>query len=112
MAITSQMSSAPSPPCPWRARRWGSFGLNVANTAATTLLAIVLARIMGVTDYGTYAVVIATVILLGLPAVMGVDRLLIRDIAVYAQQNAYGLVRGLLQTVDPADARSCPLQSA
>jgi len=75
----------------------GSFGLNVANTAATTVLSIVLARVMGVTDYGIYAVVVAAVTLLGLPAVMGVDRLLIRDIAVYVQNGSFGLVRGLLQ---------------
>src|SRR5262245_47089066 len=74
----------------------GSFGLNVANTAATTILSIVLARIMGVSDYGIYAVVVAAVTLLGLPAVMGVDRLLIRDIAIYTQNGAYGLIRGLL----------------
>jgi O-antigen/teichoic acid export membrane protein len=74
----------------------GSLGLSVANTATTTVLSIVLARIMGVSDYGIYAVVVAAVTLLGLPAVMGVDRLLIRDIAIYAQRSANGLIGGLL----------------
>ena len=74
----------------------GSFGLSVIQTTITTLTTIVLARVMGVSDYGTYAFVIATVTLLGVPAVLGVDRLLIRDLAVYMGDRSYGLARGIL----------------
>jgi O-antigen/teichoic acid export membrane protein len=76
---------------------FGSFGLNVFNTAATVLTTIVLARVMGVTEYGTFAFVIATVILLGVPAVLGVDRLLIRDVAVHVRSGDFGLARGLVR---------------
>jgi O-antigen/teichoic acid export membrane protein len=74
----------------------GSFGLSVIQTAITTLTTIVLARVMGVSDYGSYAFVIATITLLGVPAILGVDRLLIRDLAVYVGDHSYGLARGLL----------------
>jgi O-antigen/teichoic acid export membrane protein len=74
----------------------GSFGLSVVQMLITTLTTIVLARVMGVADYGTYAFVIATVTLLGVPAVLGVDRLLIRDLAVYVGDRSYGLARGIL----------------
>ena len=72
----------------------GSFGLSVANTALNLLLTILLARTMNLSDYGTYAFVVATVTLLGVPAILGVDRLMTRDIAVYISQGALGLCAG------------------
>ncbi len=74
----------------------GSFALNVVNVAVTLLTTILLARIMGVSDYGVYAFVVATVTVLGIPAISGVDRLLTRDIAVHTGSAAFGLARGLL----------------
>ena len=75
----------------------GSLGLNLVNVAATLLTTILLARILGVSEFGTYSFVIATVTLLVVPTVVGVDRLLTRDIAVYAAGAAYDLARGLLR---------------
>ena len=75
----------------------GSFALNVVNVAATLLTTVLLARIMGVTEFGTFSFVIATVTLLGIPAILGVDRLLTRDIAVHVSRSAFGLARGLLR---------------
>lgn len=75
----------------------GSFSLNIANLALSTVLTIVLARIMGVTDYGIYAFVTASVLLLCVPAVLGADRLLVRQVAVYVRQGAFGLARGLVR---------------
>lgn len=74
----------------------GSFGLNVFNAAATILTAILLARVMGVAEFGVYALVVATITLLGVPAILGLDRLLTRDIAVHHSVDAHGLARGLL----------------
>lgn len=75
----------------------GSFGLNVANTLLTTLATVVLARLLGVGDFGLYSFVVATVMLLGVPAILGIDRLVVRDTAVYLRQAAHGLARGLLR---------------
>ena len=78
----------------------GSFGLSIANMLATILATVLLARILGVTDYGTYAFVVATVTLLAVPAVLGADRLVIRDVAVYSHTDSFGLARGLIYSRD------------
>jgi O-antigen/teichoic acid export membrane protein len=81
----------------------GGFGLNVINTAATVLTTVVLARTMELGAFGTYSWVVATVYLLSVPALLGLDRLLIRDVAVYlareAPQHARGLMRRSAQVV-------------
>ena len=75
----------------------GGFFLYVFSTIATTLATMVLARAMNLGAFGLYSWVIATVQLLSVPAVLGIDRLLVRDIAVYMGESAYGAVRGLLR---------------
>jgi O-antigen/teichoic acid export membrane protein len=75
----------------------GSFGLSIINLAATIVTTILLARLMGVSDFGTFSFVVATVTLFGIPAILGIDRLLIRDIAVYVEKRANALARGLLR---------------
>ncbi len=75
----------------------GSFGLSVLNTAATLVTTVLLARVLGVTDYGVFAFVTATVTLLAVPAIVGVDRLLVRDVAVFSEQRMYGMARGLVR---------------
>lgn len=74
----------------------GSFGLNLVNTGAAVLTTVILARVMDLAAFGIYSWVVATIWLLTVPAVLGVDRLLVRDIAVYIGNASYGLVRGLL----------------
>ncbi len=75
----------------------GSFGLNIVNTAATLLITIGLARTMDITGFGTYSWVVAMITLLSVPAILGVDRLLVRDIAVFVSHGAYGHARGLIR---------------
>jgi len=75
----------------------GSLGLSVLNTAATLVTTVVLARLLGVADYGSFAFVVATVALLAVPAIVGFDRLLVRDVAVHSEQRSYELARGLVR---------------
>lgn len=75
----------------------GSFALNVVNVATTLATTVLLARIMGVSEFGTFSFVVATVTLLGIPSILGVDRLLTRDIAIHTSRAAFGLARGLLR---------------
>ena len=75
----------------------GSFGLNIVNTGATVLTTIALARTMELSAFGTYSWVVATVYLLSVPALLGVDRLLMRDVAVYLASDAAGHARGLMR---------------
>ena len=75
----------------------GSFALQVTNTIASVVTTIVLARLMELSAFGTYSWVVATVYLLTVPAVLGADRLLIRDVAVYLTSQAHAHVHGLLR---------------
>jgi O-antigen/teichoic acid export membrane protein len=74
-----------------------SFGLNVLNLVATVGLTALLARVMDVAAFGIYSWVVAVVTLLTVPAVLGVDRLLVRDVAVYVSREAFGHVKGLVR---------------
>ena len=78
----------------------GSFALNVLNVATTLLTTILLARLLGVTDFGTFSFVIATVTLLGVPAMFGADRLLTREAAVYSGRSAFALAKGVLLRIN------------
>jgi len=75
----------------------GSFALNLVNVATTLGTMVLLARIMGASEFGTYSFVVATATLLGIPSILGVDRLLTRDIAVHTSRAAFGLARGLFR---------------
>jgi O-antigen/teichoic acid export membrane protein len=75
----------------------GSFGLSVANTATTILTTIALARLMDLDAFGTYSWVVATLYVLTVPAILGVDRLLVREVAVYLGRGALGNVRGIIR---------------
>src|SRR3954452_8614478 len=75
----------------------GTFALNVFNTAATFVFTAILARVMGVNDFGIFSWVTATVYLLTVPAILGADRLLVRDIAVELGRSERGRVLGLVR---------------
>jgi O-antigen/teichoic acid export membrane protein len=83
----------------------GRFGRDVAGTLALRITFAVtygvanifLARILGAADYGSYTFAAAWLTLLGIPAVLGMDRFLVREIATYEVQGAWGQMRGLLR---------------
>lgn len=90
----------------------GGLLLNVFNTGATVLGTALLARVMDLAAFGVYSWVVATVALLTVPAILGVDRLLVRDTAVYLARGAYGHVRGLLKRSAQLVTISCLLIAA
>ncbi|MBT5472511.1 MAG: oligosaccharide flippase family protein, partial [Nitrospina sp.] len=57
---------------------------------------VILARLLGVKDFGAYALSLAWAGLLGVPAVMGLDVFLIRKISIYHTQREWSLIRGAL----------------
>lgn len=75
----------------------GSFGLIVTSSALGMLTAALLARMVGLEGYGVFAFVISTVTLLRVPAVLGAERLLVRNISVYRARSEFGLARGLIR---------------
>jgi O-antigen/teichoic acid export membrane protein len=61
------------------------------------LTSIILARWLGKDGFGVYTYAMTWPALLGIPASLGFNNLLVREVAVYSSQSAWGLMRGLLQ---------------
>ena len=75
----------------------GSFGLKVALIGFSFLISFILARALGVAEYGSYAYVLAWVNFLSIPALLGLDQLVIREVAARQAESEWGVVRGLLR---------------
>jgi O-antigen/teichoic acid export membrane protein len=58
---------------------------------------VLLARLLGGSDYGIYVYALAWGSLLALPAILGLDRFLVRGIAVYEVEQKWRLMKGLLR---------------
>lgn len=74
----------------------GTGGLRAANAILAISIAMVLARTLGADGYGTYSFALALVILLTIPAQMGLPTLTVRESAKYHAQRCWGKLRGLL----------------
>jgi O-antigen/teichoic acid export membrane protein len=59
--------------------------------------ALLLARLLGAEKYGAYAWAVAWVTVLSIPGKLGMDRLLVRDIAAYATSENWPALRGLVR---------------
>jgi O-antigen/teichoic acid export membrane protein len=75
----------------------GMLGLRFAFAGLSFAAAILLARLLGPEDFGAYNYAFAWILLLAVPAVLGTDQLLIRDVAGYSTKDHWGLLRGLLR---------------
>jgi O-antigen/teichoic acid export membrane protein len=75
----------------------GTFGVRIASTGLSFVISILLARLLGVEAYGIYSYVTAWVALLAVPTSFGLDRLLVRDIAVYRTRSEWSLLKGLVR---------------
>ncbi|RLB38676.1 MAG: hypothetical protein DRH12_12525 [Deltaproteobacteria bacterium] len=78
----------------------GSLFLRVANTLLVIATTLVLARIMGARDYGVYAYIISWVSLLSVPAAMGFDTLLVREVAKYKASGKWDALKGVIRWTD------------
>ncbi|MEC4984728.1 MAG: flippase [Oscillatoria sp. PMC 1068.18] len=74
----------------------GTFGLKVANAFLAYAVSIILARILGAGGFGTYSYATAWVNLLLIPAVLGLEGIITREVAVYKSQSNWSLAHGLL----------------
>jgi len=75
----------------------GTFALKVASTALLFLISLLLARLLGATGYGAYVNAMAWISLLSVLSMMGLDKLVVREIAIYNTRSAWDLMRGLLR---------------
>ncbi len=73
-----------------------SFGLRVTYMGFTFLTNIILARFLGATDFGIYTYTVSWAYLLGVFGTVGLDNLLVREVAVYHSKSSWGLLRGIL----------------
>jgi O-antigen/teichoic acid export membrane protein len=69
-------------------------GGSLAMGFATTVL---LARLLGGDGYGRYVLAVTWASLLTIPAILGLDRFLVRGIAIYDVQQKWQLMKGLLR---------------
>jgi O-antigen/teichoic acid export membrane protein len=78
----------------------GSFGLRLIYTALTFVTNILLARFLGTEDFGIYNYTVTWSYLLAVFGTIGLDNLLVREVAIYCSQSAWGLLRGILRWAD------------
>jgi len=75
----------------------GSFLLKIAATLLGLVTSIVLARILEPDGYGLYSYTLAWVNFLFVPAMLGFDRLIIREVSISLRQNKWEHLKGLLK---------------
>lgn len=73
----------------------GSAAVTAASGLINFLLAVVLARILGPNGYGIYAFILSLILLLSIPAQVGLPRLVVRETAKAHAENNWALIRGL-----------------
>lgn len=78
-------------------RAAGTLGLRVSYTALTFVTSVILARLLGADGLGTYTYSVSWAYLLAIPATMGFDGLISRELAVYQTRYAWNHMSGLIR---------------
>jgi O-antigen/teichoic acid export membrane protein len=71
--------------------------LKITATSLNFLASLLIAHLLGVAGYGAYAYAQSWVYLLLVPAVLGLDLLLVRNVAAYRARFEWGLLNGFLR---------------
>jgi O-antigen/teichoic acid export membrane protein len=74
----------------------------LSQTALSLALAVFLARLLGAEGFGIYAFCLSVVSLLTVPAMLGGQNLLVREIAAYKTKGEVSFLRGLLHRISHA----------
>lgn len=80
----------------------GAFGITLANVGLLFATRLLLARVLGVADYGIFAYVVSWGAVLELLAVFGLGQIIIREVAQYCIRSEWGNLKGLLLWSDRA----------
>jgi O-antigen/teichoic acid export membrane protein len=75
----------------------GLLTLRIGFSGLSFFGSVLLARLLGDVGFGFYSYAFAWIVLLGVPAMLGMDQLLARDIAAYHAREQWGMLRGLLR---------------
>lgn len=78
----------------------GSMVVKLGGTALGFVVAVVLARTLGAEGYGVYAFVLSLIMLLAIPAQVGLPQLVVRETAKAQANDQFGLMRGLWRWSD------------
>lgn len=74
----------------------GSLALRVSSLGLVFICHLLLTRLLGARDYGHYAYALAWTKALSVPATLGLERLLVRNVAIYRARSNWALWHGLL----------------
>lgn len=74
----------------------GSLLVNATAHGANFVLAIVLARALGVERFGAYSLALAWVLVLGIPAGLGMNRMLMREVAALKEQGLWSKILAMI----------------
>jgi O-antigen/teichoic acid export membrane protein len=89
---------------PLRARLYraaaATFAMRIAAVALGFLASVAMARLLGVAAFGVYALVIAWATLLTTPAMLGFERLLVRELATLEVRDDWPRIRGILRLAE------------
>ncbi len=78
-------------------KAFGALLVKVYYTGSAFVLSVLLARLLGVDQYGQYVFAVSWLVLLGVPAGLGVEGLLVRNVASYTAREAWALARGVMR---------------
>jgi len=78
----------------------GSFSIKIVSTALLFLTSISLARALGSKYYGIYTFINTWLFFLQFLSSLGFRQLIVREVALYKNENRWGLVKGLLLLAD------------
>jgi O-antigen/teichoic acid export membrane protein len=81
-----------------------TFAIRITAIGAEFIAILLLARLLGAASYGQYAFAMSVVAIAAVPAMLGFDRLLIREMATMQAASAWGTIKGLLTRAAQATA--------
>jgi O-antigen/teichoic acid export membrane protein len=73
------------------------FLLRIASVAIGFGISLLLARLLGASGYGTYSWCLSVATLVAAPATLGIEKLLVREIAAFHATQAWSLLRGIVR---------------
>ena len=74
-----------------------TFGMRIISTGLTFLTSLILARLLGVRGYSTYALALEWLNFLTVPTALGMDRFMVREIAVFRARGEWNKLHGFLR---------------
>jgi O-antigen/teichoic acid export membrane protein len=86
---------------------FGTAGIRVGHAAIGFVTAIVLAKMLGPSGYGTYAFVMAVVAFIAMPTELGIPGLAVREIAVTNAHKDWSQMRGFIVRAHQTNAVLC-----